>query len=160
MGRFERGVLGRGYGCTGGDDQVGGWIDPLAAVIDAGEGVDGADNVSRVDAGAALGFLDDVAQGEANIASAHGEEIQGVGVAVDGALLEVVDPADLEGTVPVEEFLFDAFAIGMAADDAAGFVPGAVELPGRRGGGRAVVAGARAGLGSSARGVGGVGWVG
>ena len=157
MGRFERGAMGRGCGGARGDDQVGRGIDPLAAVIDAGEGVDGADNVSRVDAGAALGFLDDVAQGEANIASAHGEEIQGMGVTVDGALLEVVDPADLEGTVPVEEFLFDAFAIGMAADDAAGFVPGAVELPGRGGGGCVILAGTRAGLGSSAGGVGGVG---
>jgi hypothetical protein len=111
---------------------VGGRIDPLALVVDAGESVNGADNVSGGYVEATLGFVDDVTQREAKIAVADGKEIQGVGVAVDRALLDAIDIPDFVGTMPMDEFLFDVFAVRMAADGAAGFVRGLVQGPGRR----------------------------
>ena len=58
---------------------MGGRLDPLTFVVDAGEGVNGLHEGARGDIGDALGFVNDVAQGEAKIAVADGKEIEGVG---------------------------------------------------------------------------------
>jgi hypothetical protein len=54
---------------------VGGRLEPLAFGGDAGVGVDGADNFGGAYVDAALGFVDDVTQGETEIAIAGGEEV-------------------------------------------------------------------------------------
>ena len=63
-------------------------LDPLTFGVDVGKGVDGPDNVRATKVGNAFGAIDDVAQCEAKIAVASRKEIEGVGVAVDGAALD------------------------------------------------------------------------
>ena len=76
-----------------GDDNVGGRLDPLAFVVEAGEGVNGADDVGTVNIGNMFGPVDDVAQGEAKITVAKGKEIEGVGMAIDGTDFDAIEVA-------------------------------------------------------------------
>jgi len=76
---------------AGGDDYVGGKLDPLAFIVDAGEGVNGANDVGAVSTRNAFGAIDDVAQGEAKIGIANGKEIEGVGAAVDRTTLNAIE---------------------------------------------------------------------
>ena len=85
--------LGRGRAGARGDDYVGGRLDPLAFVVEAGEGVNGADDVSTVNIGNMFGPVDDVAQREAKITVAKGKEVEGVGMAIDGTDLDAIEVA-------------------------------------------------------------------
>jgi hypothetical protein len=121
---------------------VRGRLDPLAGIVDASVGVDGADD--GVGSGRDVhGALDDVAEGEAELAVAQREETGGVSVAVEGASGDFVIAGDVAGRVPVDEVFFDGLALGMAADSAvAGVMGGGMVIgnpsvprthPGRRG---------------------------
>ena len=99
----------------------------MAFVVDAGEGVNGADHVWTVNIRKALGAVDDVAEREAKVAVANGKKIEGVCVPVDRSALDAVGVPHGAGAEPVDEFFFDGVAVGMLADGAAGFVSGAVE---------------------------------
>lgn len=59
-------------------------------------------------------------QGDADGFSATGENAGGVDVAVNGGMVgDAVLPSDLVGTAPAEKFVFDGFAVRVAADVAA-----------------------------------------
>ena len=107
-----------GDAATGGDDYVRRRLDPLAVVINAGAGADGAEDAFG-GGDDAVCMLDDEFGGEAQIGAALLEEAGGAGVAIDGAIIMQVEVvADEIGIAPVEEIGFDADAIGMAADEA------------------------------------------
>ncbi|MGH9686124.1 MAG: hypothetical protein ACRD5K_03410 [Candidatus Acidiferrales bacterium] len=89
--------------------------DPFAIVVEAGEEADGADDGIGGDFDV-LSLFDDVAEGEAQAAIALTEEIGGVGVAVDGAAVDLVGFGDGVDLSPVQKFLVDEFTFGMAAD--------------------------------------------
>lgn len=94
-----------------------GRLDPLAVIVDAGVGVDSADD--GVGGGCDVhGALDDVAEGEAEIAVAQREEASGVRVAVEGTGGDVVVAGDVAGRVPVDEVFLDGLALVVAADGA------------------------------------------
>ena len=115
----------------------------MAFVVDAGEGVNGADHVWTVSLRDALGSIDDVAQCEAKVAVANGKEIEGMCVPVDRAAFDAVGVPHRAGAEPVNEFFFDGVAFRMPASGAAGFVSGAVEpLAGWRRGSAASAGGA------------------
>jgi hypothetical protein len=135
--------MGRGWVRARRDDYVRRGLDPLAFVVDAGEGVNGADHVWTVSLRDALGAIEDVAQRETKIAVANGKEIEGMCVPVDRAAFDAVGVPHRAGAEPVDEFFFDGVAFRMPADGAAGFVCGAVEpLPGWRCRGVALAGGA------------------
>jgi hypothetical protein len=64
------------------------------------------------------GALNDMAARGASIAMAAGEEIESVGVTVEGAALDIVDILAGAESVPVNEVLFDSVAVCVAADGA------------------------------------------
>jgi hypothetical protein len=105
---------------------MGGRLDPFTVVVNAGEGVNGLDESTGGDIGDALGFVNDVAQGEAKIAVADGKEIEGMGVTVNGATLDTVNISRGARAQPMDELLFNRVTVGVAADGAASFVTGTV----------------------------------
>jgi len=84
--------------------------------------VNGADDVAGVLHIDRFGAVNDVAESEAEIAVAGGEEIQGTGVSIDGAPIDAVNVSDVFGAVPADKFVFDILTIGMAADGAFGLM--------------------------------------
>lgn len=102
-----------------GDDDAAGGLVPVAFVVEAGIGADGADNV--VCRGCDVsGVLEDQAEAVAELVGTLLEEAEGVSVAVDAAAMaEVEFFSDFGGADPAEEVVFDGFAVGMLADDAA-----------------------------------------
>ena len=70
-----------------GNDYVGGRLDPFPGAVHAGVGVDGTDD--GIGRGAnVLGALHEMAEGEAKVTVAPLEEMEGVGVTVNGAGLQ------------------------------------------------------------------------
>lgn len=123
MEHFSRCKNGTGSGIGRGrprdrDDNLGWRLDPLAREREAGIGADGS-NDGVCCCLCAVGVLDDFVEGGVEILAAPLDKSGGMGVAIDGSLaaqlLGLVDPP---GIVPVEEFLFDDFAIGVIADRA------------------------------------------
>jgi hypothetical protein len=78
---------------AGGDDDVSWGLDPLAFGVDARESANSLD-YGRGRYVVVLGLLNDVAEGEAKVAVAGGEKVQGVRVAVNGAAVDVVFVGD------------------------------------------------------------------
>jgi len=102
---------------AGGEDDLLGGFDPLAGVVDVGEGADGADD--GVGGGsAALGMLDDEGEALADFAGAAGEKAGGVGVAIDGSGGDAEFERDVERAAPVEEALVNGVSLGVGADEA------------------------------------------
>jgi hypothetical protein len=67
--------------------------------------------------------FDEGVEGGVQTLAALEEQAGGAGVTVDGAVVvEFVVLSELPGGAPVDEFLFDGFAFGMVADDAAAAV--------------------------------------
>ena len=95
-----------------------GGVGPAAVFIDVGQEADGVEDVAGGEA-LVISTLDDIAEGEVEIASAQSEKIEGVGVVVNGgAGLEFPAAFDGVGTAPLQEGFFDIFAVGMVADGA------------------------------------------
>lgn len=104
-------------------DDVLGRINPLAVVREAGVEGDGADNGVGGN-GNDHGFLDEWAQGQAEVRGALGEESGGVGVTIDrGVVGDSIFFGDGWGAAPMEEFGFDFVAFAMAADAAPPIMP-------------------------------------
>ena len=107
-----------------GDDRALDGLGPAAVFVDAGMGFDGADDaVGRgLDA---FGLLHDEFEAAAATPGALLVEAQGTGVAIDDAAITKLEfMGDGRGTLPVEESLFNGFALGMAADGAVTLVMG------------------------------------
>jgi hypothetical protein len=98
------------------DDVLGWMFNPFSELVDVSVGVHGFDD------GRSCNFddfcaLDNRFQGDANGFSAAGENAGGVDVAVNrGVVWNTVLPGDLVRAAPAEKFVFDGFAVGMAAD--------------------------------------------
>ena len=113
------------------DDGVADRINPLAIVVDARVGNDGADDGITGDFGVA-NTIDNVLEDESKIAATAFPEAGRVSVAVNGlAIVKVVFIGDIVGAAPAEEILFDVDSMHVAADSAAalvateaGFAPG------------------------------------
>ena len=105
----------------GDDDFLAGFV-PLAVVVDAGEGADGADD--GVGCGNdALGLFDEETEGVSGLFRSHSEEAEGVGMSVnDASVSEVEFVGDGGWTMPMEDRSFDVFAFGVIADGALGRV--------------------------------------
>lgn len=105
----------------GDDDFFAGFV-PVAAVVDAGEGADGADDGvgGRDDA---LGLFDEEAEGVTGLLGAEAEEAEGVAVPVDDAAVGEAEFVGDDGrTVPVKDGLVDCLSFGVIADGAVGYV--------------------------------------
>jgi hypothetical protein len=102
-----------------GDDYAAGGFVPVAVFVEAAAGADSADDV--VCCGRDVrGVLDDQAESVAELAGALFEEAESMGVPVNAsAMTEAEFLGDIRGADPVEEIVFDGFAVGMFADDAA-----------------------------------------
>ena len=95
---------------------------PAAVAVDAAVGSHGAKNRVAGEGHVVNGF-DEGVEGGVQTFAALEEKAGGAGVAVDGAIVgELVVVSEPRGGAPVDEFLFDGFAIGMVADDAAAAV--------------------------------------
>ena len=100
---------------------MGGDVGPAAFAVDGAIGAHGAEE--PVDGGFdPAGFFDDVAERGAEVALARDEEAGGVGVAIEGAPVDIVMALDVVRMNPVQEFLFDFFALVVLADGAAALV--------------------------------------
>ena len=93
-----------------------GGMNPTAVFVEVGEGADGVKDILGVEV-TFVGVLDDVTEGELQVAIAQSEKIEGVGVVVDGGLARYF-PAlhDRLGAAPLQECFFDKFALRMVAD--------------------------------------------
>ncbi len=99
-----------------------GWrVNPLAVAIDSGEMVDGTDDgvSSYTDV---LRALDDVAEGEAEVAVALVVEVDRPRVPIEGVRRNLIGFGDIANTMPVNELFFDGFAERTPADQAEAFV--------------------------------------
>ena len=103
------------------DDEVLGRVDPAAIVVEMGEDANGFKYGVGSD-GDAVNLFDDVSQGEAQIVGAAFVERESMGVAINGALGEMVGLSDASDTVPMQEFLLYEIALGMLANGAFAFV--------------------------------------
>lgn len=93
-------------------------LDPFAAVIDAGAGVDSAQYDVRIGLGL-IGVLDQELGGEAEVLAAALVEAVGARVTIDGVVVgEFVFLADQVGVAPTEEGLFYVGTVGVVADGA------------------------------------------
>lgn len=109
----ERGLL-----VAVGNDEASGWLDPFAAVVDAGAGVDGAEDDIGIGLGL-IGMLDEKFGGEAQVLTAALVETQGARVAIDGVVIrEIVILLNQVGAAPTDEGLFQVCAVGVMADGA------------------------------------------
>ena len=106
---------------AGRDNDASGGFDPLSRGADAGEVMEGADDIAGGgrDVVRALG---DVGKAEAKIAVAPLEEPRGVSVAIDAAPSHVVLLGNGVRADPVEEFLVNHRAERMFTDRAVEFV--------------------------------------
>lgn len=93
----------------------------MAVAIDAGEVVDGADDgVSSYTY--VLRALDDVPEGEAEVAVALVVKVDGPRVPIEGMRRNLIGFGDIADTMPVNELFFDGFAERIPADQAETFV--------------------------------------
>ena len=107
--------LGSRPGSVCGEDYVGGGLDPIIVVVEAGVGFDGSQDCLAGD----FGFdaaLHDVFKNGAEVIAAEGEEVKSDGVAVKRVASEAVDFSDTFGPAPHDEGAFDGVALGMVAD--------------------------------------------
>ena len=110
------GVVGSGELDLGGD------FGPAAVAVDATVGAHGAKDRIAGEGYVVDGF-DEGVEGGVQTFAALEEKTGSAGVAVDGAIVgELVVVSEPRGGAPVDEFFFDGFAFGMAADDAAAAV--------------------------------------
>ena len=101
---------------------LGGDFGPAAVAVDAAVGAHGAKDRVAGEGYVVDGF-DEGVEGGVQTFAALQEQAGGAGVAVDGAVVvELVVLRELPGGAPVDEFLFDGFAFGVVADDAAAAV--------------------------------------
>ncbi len=118
-----------GLGCGGwASVEVENWtwagdFGPAAVAVDAAVGAHGAEDGVAGEGYVVDGFDEGVEGGVQTLAALE-EKAGGAGVTVDGAVVaEFVILRELPGGAPVDEFLFDGFAFGVVADDAAAAVP-------------------------------------
>jgi len=97
-------------------------VDPAAVFGDVSEDAHGLDDGFGGDWDA-LDLLKDVRERKAEIFAAALEELESVGVAVDGALGELVALGEGARAAPSQEFLFDLVALRVLADGALSSVP-------------------------------------
>jgi hypothetical protein len=110
------GVVGSGELDLGGD------FGPAAVVVDAAVGAHGAKDRVAGECYVVNGF-DESVEGGVQTFAALEEKAGGTGVTVDGSIVaELVVVSEPRGGAPVDEFLFDVFAFGVVADDAAAAV--------------------------------------
>jgi hypothetical protein len=101
-----------------GEDDTGGWFDPIARVVEASVGADGANDGVRGRSGA-RGAFENVLEDGANVAPALVEEAEGVSVRVNRAIVrQLIISGDVPNLAPVEKFLLDGRAIRMMANGA------------------------------------------
>jgi hypothetical protein len=105
-----------------GELDLGGDFGPAAVAVDAAVGAHGAKDRVAGEGYVVDGF-DEGVEGGVQTFAALEEKAGGASVAVDGAIVgELVVLGELPGGAPVDEFLFDGFAFGVVADDAAAAV--------------------------------------
>jgi hypothetical protein len=93
----------------------------LAVVGDASVGAHGADD--RVAGNfRVVTVLENAIECAADVASAASVESYGAGVAIDHALVEAVGLRDIVGMLPLDEFVLDFLALGVAANEASTFM--------------------------------------
>src|SRR5579859_5456438 len=110
------GVVGSGELDLGGD------FGPAAVAVDAAVGAHGAEDRVAGEGYVIDGF-DEGVEGGVQTFAALEQKAGGAGVAVDGAVVaKLVVVSEPRGGAPVDEFLFDGFAFGVVADDAAAAV--------------------------------------
>ena len=98
------------------DDDAGGRVNPLAGIVDAGDGSGGADDRGGRD-GDFVDSLDDAFHGEAEIEAAFGEESGGVGVTIyRREVAEAVTAGEIGGIAPVQELELDGVAMWVVAN--------------------------------------------
>jgi len=98
---------------------LGGMVDPFAVFGDVGVGVNGFDQGGSGDS-YKFGAFDNWFERCADGFSAASKNSGGMNMAVDGGVVgDFVVLGDAVRAAPAEEFLFDFFAVGMAADIAA-----------------------------------------
>ena len=99
------------------DDDVLGWmLNPLSELVDVGVGVHGFDNGSSCNFNDFCAF-DNRFERDTDGFSAASENAGGVDMAVNGGMVgDAVLPGDLVRAAPAEKFVFDGFAVGVAAD--------------------------------------------
>lgn len=116
----HRGI--RVSGVLVGDDRALDGFGPAAVFVDAGVGFDGADDA--IGSGLhGFGLLHDEFEAAAATPGALLIEAKSTGVAVDNAAIAKLEfMGDGCGTLPMEESLFNGFALGMAADRAVALV--------------------------------------
>ena len=101
---------------------MGGDFGPAAVAVDAAVGAHGAEDRVAGEGYVVDGF-DEGVEGGVQTFAALEKQADGTGVTVDGAIVgELVVLGELPGGAPVDEFLFDSFAFGVVADDAAAAV--------------------------------------
>jgi hypothetical protein len=101
---------------------LGGDFGPAAVAVDAAVGAHGAEDRVAGECYVVDGFDEGVEGGVQTLAALE-KQAGGAGVPVDGAVVvELVVLSELPGGAPVDEFLFDGFAFGVVADDAAAAV--------------------------------------
>ena len=102
---------------------LGGDFGPAAVAVDAAVGAHGAEDRVAGECYVVDGF-DEGVEGGVQTFAALQEQAGGPGMAVDGAVVgKLVVLSELPGGAPVDELLFDSFAFGVVADDAAAAVP-------------------------------------
>lgn len=100
--------------------------DPFAVVVHAGVEANGADDAATADGGL-FGAFDEGLEGGADVVPSEGDEPHGFCVTVDGdAARDIVFVGDFVGIAPVEEFVLDKLAVGVAADLAAALMASGV----------------------------------
>ena len=100
------------------DDVAANGRGPLALVVDLGVEADGGDDGAGGGADG-FGLLDEVFEGGAERGAALGAKAGGVGVAVNGGMMEdFVFVGDFFGAEPAEVVLVNEFAVGVMANRA------------------------------------------
>ena len=94
----------------------------MAVAIDSGKGVDGSDHGIGGDYADVLRALDDVPEGEAEVAVALVVKVDGPRVSIDGVRRNLIAIGDTADTMPVNEILLDGFAERVSANLAEAFV--------------------------------------
>ena len=94
----------------------------MAVAIDSGEVMDGADDGVGGDYSDVLRALDDVVEGEAEVAGALVVKVDGSRVPIDGVRVNLIGLGDISDAMPVNELFFDVFAVRVPADQAEAFV--------------------------------------
>ena len=88
----------------------------MAVAIDSGEVMDGPDDGVGGDYADVLRALDDVVEGEAEVAGAFVVKVDGSRMPIDGVRLNLIGLGDIADAMPVNEFFLDVFAVRIPAD--------------------------------------------